>query len=94
MAVISLSLTEILGIVGVVGLILGVWIDARIRIASLEVRTQMLREQFDKSCEDHNRTFESILSEVKELSGESRQTLQELNLQVERLKIITSKLNQ
>lgn len=48
---INMTLGEILGIIGIVGGIIAVWIDARIRINALEIRMEEVRVKQSKDYE-------------------------------------------
>lgn len=84
----SLSLSELLGIAGVLGMMLAVWIDARIRISGIEIKLKALSGIVENHSADNQKDFMSCTLEMKEQASETRAEVKALGERIHELHIL------
>ena len=84
----SLSLSELLGIAGVLGMMLAVWIDARIRISGIEIKLKALSGIVENHSADNQKDFMSCTLEMKEQASETRAEVKSLGERIHELHIL------
>ncbi len=91
----SLTLAEILGIIGLLSMIVGVWIDARIRISSLEIKMKGIISILESHIESNDSKFIEYAKEMREQSCETRKEIKEIAERIYELHLlIERKINQ
>jgi hypothetical protein len=87
----TLSFSEILTVLTFLGAIIGVWIDARVRLNALEVKLKMLEDKVTHHCDSNDRDFDELLKDLKEVAGQQLKSTEDLRKDITELKIILAK---
>lgn len=88
----TLSISEMLGILGILSMIIGVWIDARIRISALEIKMKTLTNELNQHCEENDTKYAQMIVEIKELAKEIHKAQLQQNNNVHELKMLIAQI--
>lgn len=87
----TLSFSEIITVLTFLGAILGVWIDARIRLNSLELKLKVLEDTVVNHCDANDKDFDEFLKDLKDVAKQQLKSTEDLRKDITELKIILAK---
>ncbi len=79
LTIFEMNLSDILTILVICGGLIGVWIDARLRISALELKLKLHSEQQEKDFLQFGLDNDYLLNEVKNIMCEVKEMLKEQN---------------
>lgn len=89
-----LTFFEIITLLSFLGAILAVWIDARLRLNTLEIKIKNIEEKFGSHCQENDEDVKEIFIEIKELFRAHTENMDKIKHDLTELKISVSKAAQ
>lgn len=69
----NLTYSEIISTLLFIGGLIGVWLDARLRINTLEAMLKFFKESLEKHVEDNEKDSQAMLSEIKQIICDNKE---------------------
>ena len=82
-----ISFSETISFLSLFAAIVGVFVNARIKIAKLEVSVAEIRKDLDTHCNSNDKNYDKIFEEIKEMGKETNIKLEKVYREISELKI-------
>lgn len=87
----ELTFSEIITSLIFLASIVGVWVDARLRINTTELKIRELSQKLDEHCDVNTEENKAFIKELKEVATKQLETTESLREEINNLKIILAR---